>query len=298
MAWRLPARARLRHTGKAGYPSNIKLLRQSRCETVSRSRCETEFLASAGWRRPEPPMQRGEDGFATGGHADCHPGGALLRTRSYPAFEKILQLCYLTLGEVEQSPSWPTRRQRTQDRCRATGARCRPATPIHRNKEIDITYAKPLRAAIGGAVAIVAANMVSNILFFQIGRPILFENELQSAKVIAVLFEIEPLPLMFTNGPLYMAVAAVIGVIHGLVFFWIEPALPRGIILRGASFAVILWALMALYFEFHTPFNMFGEPPALVAVELAFWVPVTLVQGLVLSVVYGRGRHELASAVE
>ena len=122
-----------------------------------------------------------------------------------------------------------------------------------------ITYSKFLRAIIGGAVAIVIANIVSNVLFFQFGRPILFENELQSAKIIAVLFEMEPLPLMFTNGPLYMVIAAAIGVIHGLVFLWIEPSLPRGIIKRGASFAVILWALMALYFEFHAPFNMFGD---------------------------------------
>lgn len=155
-----------------------------------------------------------------------------------------------------------------------------------------------MRAGIGGAVAITVANIVSNILFFQIGRPILFENELQSPKVLAVLFEMEPLPLMFTNGPLYMAIAAVIGVLHGLVFFWIEPALPHGVVKRGASFAVILWALMALYFEFHTPFNMFGEPPVLVAVELGFWVAVTLVQGLVLSTIYGKGRAEPANAVQ
>lgn len=143
-----------------------------------------------------------------------------------------------------------------------------------------------------------AASVVSNILFFQIGRPILFENEAQSAKLIAVLFEMEPLPLMFTNGPLYIAIAAAIGAVHGLVFLWIEPALPRGIAARGAAFALILWALTALYFEFHAPFNMFGEPPVLVAVELVFWIVVTLVQGLVLSAVYGKGRHELASAVE
>lgn len=107
----------------------------------------------------------------------------------------------------------------------------------------------------------------------------------------------EPLPLMFTNGPLYMAIAAGIGAAHGLIFLWIEPALPRGLIGRGVGFAVILWALMALYFEFHVPFNMFGEPPVLVAVELGFWAVVTLVQGLVLSAIYGRGRHELARAV-
>ena len=167
-----------------------------------------------------------------------------------------------------------------------------------RTRETGIAYAKALRAALGGAVAIVIATVVSNILFFQAGRSILFETERQSPKVIAVLFEMEPLPLMFTNGPLYLAIAAGLGAIHGLVFFWIEPALPRGIVRRGASFGVILWALMALYFEFHAPFNMFGEPPGLVAVELAFWVVVTLVQGLALSALYGKGRHELASPVE
>ncbi len=103
---------------------------------------------------------------------------------------------------------------------------------------------------------------------------------------------------MFTNGPLYMVIAAAIGAIHGLVFYWIEPALPRGIVTRGLAFAAILWALMALYFEFHTPFNMFGEPVALVAVELVFWIGVTVAQGLVLSMIYGRGRHELANPVE
>jgi hypothetical protein len=161
-----------------------------------------------------------------------------------------------------------------------------------------IAYSKLLRAAIGGAVAIVIANTVSNILFFQLGRPLLFKNEAQSAKIISVLFEMEPLPLMFTNGPLYMAIAAVIGVVHGLVFYWIEPALPRGVVARGLAFGAILWALMALYFEFHAPFNMLGEPVALVAVELVFWIAVVAVQGLTLSIIYGRGRHELASPVE
>lgn len=102
---------------------------------------------------------------------------------------------------------------------------------------------------------------------------------------------------MFTNGPLYMAVAAVIGVVHGLVFYWIEPALPRGVVARGLAFGAILWALMALYFEFHVPFNMFGEPSSLVAVELVFWIAVVAVQGLVLSIIYGRGQRELASPV-
>lgn len=148
---------------------------------------------------------------------------------------------------------------------------------------------KLFRAFGGGAVAFVLANIVSNILFFQLGRPFLFESEMQSPKIIAVLFEMEPLPLMFTNGPLYMAIAAVIGGLHGLVFAWIEPALPRGTMRRGLAYGAILWMLMAVYFEFHAPFNMFGEPPSLVALELGFWIAVVMVEGIVLSFLYGAG---------
>lgn len=152
-------------------------------------------------------------------------------------------------------------------------------------------FFKWTRGVVGGLIAFLIASVVSNILFFQLGREILFDTELQSQKVIAVLFEMEPLPLMFTNGPLYLAIAAGIGAVHGLVFAYIEPSLPRQSKLgRGAAFAAILWALMALYFEFHTPFNMFGEPLALVALELFFWSIVLLTEGIVLSLIYGESR--------
>jgi len=149
---------------------------------------------------------------------------------------------------------------------------------------------KLVRGGIAGGMAFVVANIVSNILFFQLGKSVLFDPELQSAKVMAVLFEMEPLPVMFTNGPLYMAIAAGIGVVHGLVFTYIEPCLPRGTIKRGAAFGVILWALMALYFEFHTPFNMFHEPVPLVFLELFFWIIVLLVEGALISLAYGKSR--------
>ncbi|ANV91175.1 hypothetical protein [Picosynechococcus sp. PCC 8807] len=149
---------------------------------------------------------------------------------------------------------------------------------------------KLIRGGFSGAIAFVIANIVSNLLFFQIGQSILFNPEIQSEKLIAVLFEIEPLPLMFTNGSQYMAIAAVIGIVHGLVFTYIEPSLPKDKIKRGAAFAAILWALMALYFEFHVPFNMFHEPVPLVLLELLFWVIVVLVEGIVISLIYGTSR--------
>jgi len=132
------------------------------------------------------------------------------------------------------------------------------------------------------------ANVVSNVLFFQLGAPLLFDNPAQSEKLLAVLFELELRPLMFTNGLLYMAIVVVIGFLHGVVFALVEPSLPRGRTLKGLAFGGILWALMALYFEFHAPFNMFGEPVKLVALELLFWVAVVGVEGLILAWGYGR----------
>jgi len=150
---------------------------------------------------------------------------------------------------------------------------------------------KYARAALAGAAAFIFANVISNILFFQLGHGVLFESEIQSEKVKKVLFEMEPLPLMFTNGPLYMVGVAIIGIIHGLVFAYLDPALPRrGRVKRGLAYGVVLWALMAVYFEFHAPFNMFGEPFSLVLVELGFWAVVLAAEGVLLSLIYGESR--------
>lgn len=149
---------------------------------------------------------------------------------------------------------------------------------------------KYIRAAFAGLVAFLIANVISNVLFFQIGAPVLFDPDVQSAKLISVLFEMEPKPLMFENGPLYLLIAALIGVVHGLVFMMIEPALGSSRLRRGLGFSFLIWALMALYFEFHVPFNMFREPIALVGLELFIWIFVALAEGLVLSFIYGESR--------
>lgn len=145
-----------------------------------------------------------------------------------------------------------------------------------------------LAGGVAGGLAFAAAMIVSNVLFFQLGSTVLFDPSLQSTKVISVLFEQEPLPLMFTNGPLYMLLGTLIGVVHGLVFVYLLPAFPQSVFKRGLAYSGILWLLMVLYFEFHTPFNMFGEPIQLVALELVLWVPVVLIEGVLLSTVYAK----------
>ena len=87
---------------------------------------------------------------------------------------------------------------------------------------------KWIRGALVGGLAFLLANVVSNMLSFQLGAPLLFDNPAQSKKLLAVLFEL------------------------------------------------------------HAPFNMFGETLQLVSLELLFWVAVVGVEGLVLAWGYGR----------
>ena len=70
-------------------------------------------------------------------------------------------------------------------------------SPRRRNNETGIPLSKLLGAAVGGAIASIDANVVRSTLFVQVGRRKRLLIELQGAKVIAVLFEIAPLPLMF-----------------------------------------------------------------------------------------------------
>ncbi|MFX0541800.1 hypothetical protein ACEWPM_008705 [Roseovarius sp. S4756] len=71
----------------------------------------------------------------------------------------------------------------------------------------------------------------------------------------------------------------------GIQGSWPRPARPE--------FRDILWALMALPFEVHTPFKMFREPLALVVIELAFWAIVLGAEGLVLCFIYGKSREAM-----
>jgi hypothetical protein len=67
--------------------------------------------------------------------------------------------------------------------------------------------------------------------------------------------------------------------------------------LKGLSFGIMLWALVAV-FELFTPFGLFGEPPILLAYELTLWFIGMSVIGTLMGIIYGRNertaviRHE------
>ncbi|MFC7130234.1 hypothetical protein [Haloferax chudinovii] len=149
-------------------------------------------------------------------------------------------------------------------------------------------YNKWVTAGVAGSIGIFFANLTSQVLFFRVGNDVLFQSEQQSDKLIAVMTQMEPLPVMETDPGLYMFISLLIGALHGGVFAYIRDSLPENTIKSGLAYGGILWALMALYFEFHAPFNMFGEPLPLLGLELFFWVIVVSVEGVVISTLYDR----------
>lgn len=56
--------------------------------------------------------------------------------------------------------------------------------------------------------------------------------------------------------------------------------------------ALLLFVMTFLFWEFFTPFNQFGEPVPLIALELTFWGVIALAEGFALAGVFedGRGR--------
>jgi hypothetical protein len=144
-----------------------------------------------------------------------------------------------------------------------------------------IRWGRALAAGLAGAVAFFAGLL----LFFGPAQGILTDPELQGAKMLRVFFEIEPLPRPFVH-PVMLAGLVTFGLIHALVFAVIQPSLPGRGWRKGLSFGVVLWLLMVLWFEFFMVWNVLGEPLPLVALELALWLGVNLVEGVAIAAVY------------
>lgn len=145
-------------------------------------------------------------------------------------------------------------------------------------------------AGIAGGLAM---NLVM-LLTFRIlgfgwnGDGILIKSSSQSQKLIAVWTEIEPIPLVVnTPAPIIIGIL-IFGVIHAYLFNWLSSSLPNGVVNAGLRFGGLVFVLTFLFWEFFTPFNMFGEPLHLIALELIFWACIAIADGLVISAVIGK----------
>jgi len=57
---------------------------------------------------------------------------------------------------------------------------------------------------------------------------------------------------------------------------------------RGLSFGLLVFVMTFVFWEFFTPFNQFGEPIGLIAVELFFWALIALSDGFAIATIMER----------
>jgi hypothetical protein len=147
-----------------------------------------------------------------------------------------------------------------------------------------------VRTVIAGVAGGIAMNLAMLLTFRLIGfgwkgGGILLNPSYQSQKLIAVWTKIEPLPLVVRQ-PMTIIVGIVgFGIIHAYVFRWLSPSWPRSAAKRAIRFACLVFVMTFLFWEFFTPFNQFGEPLYLIALEIVFWALIALVDGFAISMV-------------
>ncbi len=141
------------------------------------------------------------------------------------------------------------------------------------------------RTLLAGFVGGLVLNLFGFLTFQFFGGGILLDPSIQSPKLIAVWTEIDPLPLAVTN-PITFAIGLVLfGIGQGFVYRWVSPAWPDGVVRKAWRMALLVFFLSYTFFEFFTPFNLLGEPIALIFLELLFWAIVAITSALAIAVI-------------
>jgi hypothetical protein len=149
---------------------------------------------------------------------------------------------------------------------------------------------KLLAGLAGGATLNLAMVLTFRLLGFGWqGGGILLDPSLQSPKLIAVWTSLKPLPLVIANPAPIVLGLLLFGLGHALVYAWLAPHWPGGILARGWRMALLLFFFSFCFWEFFTPFNQLGEPVALIGLELLFWALIAGAEGLALAAVFESG---------
>ena len=153
------------------------------------------------------------------------------------------------------------------------------------------SYVRTVIAGVAGGIAMNLAMLLTFRLigFGWKGGGILLNPSYQSRKLIAVWTEIEPLPLVVAQPmPIILGIVG-FGILHAYLFRWLSPFWPRSVAKRAIRFACLVFLMTFLFWEFFTPFNQFGEPAYLIALELVFWAFIALADGFAISVIMREG---------
>jgi hypothetical protein len=150
-------------------------------------------------------------------------------------------------------------------------------------------HTRIIAAGVAGGTAMNAAMFLTfRLLGFGLhGDGILITSPAQSPKLVEVWMRLEPLPLVMTDPAPILLGMLLFGILHAYLFTWISPAWPRGVVARGLRFSALVFLMTFLFWEFFTPFNLFGEPLPLIALELVFWACIALADGMAISAVLG-----------
>ena len=118
---------------------------------------------------------------------------------------------------------------------------------------------------------------------------ILLDPSVQSRKLIAVWTQLEPLPLVVSRPAPIIIGLILLGIVHAYLYRWLSPAWPAGTVKRALSLALLVFLMTFLFWEFFTPFNQFGEPLKLIALELLFWALIALADAFAIAAIMERG---------
>jgi len=137
----------------------------------------------------------------------------------------------------------------------------------------------------GGAMNLAMLLTFRTIGFGWDGKGILLTSPMQSHKLIAVWTEIEPLPLV-VNTPLpVIAGMLLFGVMHAYIYSHVSTGWPQGIAPRAMRMSGLIFFMTYLFWEFFTPFNQFGEPLPLIALELVFWAIIAIAEAFTITII-------------
>jgi len=156
---------------------------------------------------------------------------------------------------------------------------------------VRTAHSRTLLAGVAGGFAMNLAMLLTfRLIGFGVnGNGILLNPSVQSSKLIAVWTRIEPLPLVVSRPVPIMLGIVLLGIAHAYLYRWVSPAWPTRIAKRGLSLALTVFLMTFLFWEFFTPFNQFGEPLRLIALELSFWALIALADGFAISAIMEQG---------
>jgi hypothetical protein len=150
---------------------------------------------------------------------------------------------------------------------------------------------RTLLAGLAGGVAFVLGTVVT---FAQLAgsrrgeEGLLFDPDTQSAKVIAVWKQLEPLPRVIETPVVIIGGMVLFGIAYALLYRSVAAAWPAGIYPRAWRLALVIW-LAGVFSEFMGPFNVLHQPLPLSVIAWGFWAVAALLEALVIVAMLERG---------